>query len=225
MLRRLFSRFFSGVCAGTLIAVGGSVYLGCRGMEGVGQIAGAVFFTVALLCICLQGYSLYTGKIGFIPEKHDGEALSVLFLGLAGNLTAVFLWGLAVRYAVPNIADAAESVATTKLTQGFFQTLIRAVLCGILMYLAVTVWRDKGRVVAILFCVPTFILAGFEHSIADFFYFSAAAEFTASMWLFILAALIGNSLGAMLLPLLAASGRDRQQRNPARKEKGEQEGS
>ena len=77
------------------------------------------------------------------------------------------------------------------------------------MYLAVTVWRDRSKVVAILFCVPAFILAGFEHSIADFFYFSAAAEFSGQMWLFTLAALLGNSVGAMLLPLLASVGKGR----------------
>ena len=104
---------------------------------------------------------------------------------------------------------AADAVAAAKLTQSFPQTLLRATLCGVLMYLAVTVWRDRSKVVAILFCVPAFILAGFEHSIADFFYFSAAAEFSGQMWLFTLAALLGNSVGAMLLPLLASVGKGR----------------
>ena len=158
MLKRVLAHYASGLCAGTLIAIGGGVFLGCRSMGNVGQVAGAVFFTVALLCICLQGYALYTGRIGFIPEKHDTEALSALFLGLAGNLSATMLWGLAVRYAIPSTAV---------------------------------------------------ILAGFEHSIADFFYFSAAAEFSGQMWLFTLAALLGNSVGAMLLPLLASVGKDR----------------
>ena len=206
MLKRVLAHYASGLCAGTLIAIGGGVFLGCRSMGNVGQIAGAVFFTVALLCICLQGYALYTGRIGFIPEKHDTEALSALFLGLAGNLSATMLWGLAVRYAIPSTADA---VAAAKLTQSFPQTLLRATLCGVLMYLAVTVWRDRSKVVAILFCVPAFILAGFEHSIADFFYFSAAAEFSGQTWLFTLAALLGNSVGAMLLPLLASVGKGR----------------
>ena len=206
MLKRVLAHYASGLCAGTLIAIGGGVFLGCRSMGNVGQIAGAVFFTVALLCICLQGYALYTGRIGFIPEKHDAEALSALFLGLAGNLSATMLWGLAVRYAIPSTAEAADAVAAAKLTQSFPQTLLRATLCGVLMYLAVTVW---SKVVAILFCVPAFILAGFEHSIADFFYFSAAAEFSGQMWLFTLAALLGNSVGAMLLPLLASVGKGR----------------
>ena len=125
MLKRVLAHYASGLCAGTLIAIGGGVFLGCRSMGNVGQIAGAVFFTVALLCICLQGYALYTGRIGFIPEKHDTEALSALFLGLAGNLSATMLWGLAVRYAIPSTAEAADAVAAAKLTQSFPQTLLR----------------------------------------------------------------------------------------------------
>ena len=182
MLKRVLAHYAGGLCAGTLIAIGGGVFLGCRSMGNVGQVAGAVFFTVAL---------------------------SALFLGLAGNLSATMLWGLAVRYAIPSTAEAADAVAAAKLTQSFPQTLLRATLCGVLMYLAVTVWRDRSKVVAILFCVPAFILAGFEHSIADFFYFSAAAEFSGQMWLFTLAALLGNSVGAMLLPLLASVGKGR----------------
>ena len=41
------------------------------------------------------------------------------------------------------------------------------VLCGILMYTAVWVYKQKNTAAAIFFCVPVFILAGFEHSIAD----------------------------------------------------------
>lgn len=208
MLRRVLARLASGLCAGTLIALGGGVFLGCRGAgsDPIWQIAGAVFFSVALLCICYRSYALYTGRVGFLIEKHDREAVSVLLLGLVGNLIAALFWGLAVRYAIPTAGETAEALTAAKLTQNFPQTLIRATLCGLLMYLAVVIYRDNQSIAAILFCVPTFILAGFEHSIADFFYFAAAGEFSGRMWLFTLAALLGNSLGAWLLPLLSRVG-------------------
>lgn len=208
MLRRVLARLTSGLCAGTLIALGGGVFLGCRGAgdDPIWQIAGAVFFSVALLCICYRSYALYTGRVGFLIEKHDREAVSVLLLGLVGNLVAALLWGLAVRYAIPTAGTTAEVLAAAKLTQSFPQTLIRATLCGLLMYVAVVIYRDNRSIAAILFCVPTFILAGFEHSIADFFYFAAAGEFSGRMWLFTMAALLGNSLGAWLLPLLSRVG-------------------
>ena len=48
---------------------------------------------MALLCICLKGYSLFTGKVGFIPEKHGKEEFSVLLLGLLGNAIGTVLGG------------------------------------------------------------------------------------------------------------------------------------
>ena len=190
--------------AGIMIAIGGSVFLACYGDGTVlNRAIGAFFFSIALLCICYKGYSLYTGKIGFIPEKHDGEAVSVLLLGLLGNLIATVGLGLAVRYAIPSVSAVAESICAAKLTQELGQTLIRGIFCGILMYLAVNIYRDKNTVVGILFCVPVFILAGFEHSIANMFYFAAAGSFSLDTVIYILVVVLGNTLGGMLMPLLA----------------------
>ncbi len=57
----MLNKILSGISAGILISIGGSVFLACDN-----KYVGAVMFSVALLCICLKGYSLYTGKIGFI---------------------------------------------------------------------------------------------------------------------------------------------------------------
>jgi len=60
--------------------------------------------------------------------------------------------------------------------------------------------------------VPVFILAGFEHSIADMFYvffagiFSPAAYFSPNGFLFLLLVVLGNSVGGMLIPFLALIG-------------------
>ena len=194
------------VLAGIMISIGGSVFLACFGDGSVlNKAIAAFFFTIALLCICLKGYSLYTGKIGFIPEKHDREAFSILLWGLLGNIIATALCGLAVRYAVPNLEAVAVNICAAKLTQAWWQTLIRGIFCGILMYIAVSVYRDKGSISAILFCVPVFILSGFEHSIANMFYFAAAGKFFAvESIVYLVLVVIGNSIGAIMMPLLAS---------------------
>lgn len=193
MLRKISA----GFSAGLLICIGGAVYLSCEN-----RYVGAVLFSVALLCICIKGYSLFTGKVGFIPEKHGKEEWSVLLLGLLGNTAATILGGYALRYAIPAIGENAETLCTAKLTQAVPQTLIRAIFCGILMYLAVSIFRDKSTVVAIVFCIPVFILSGFEHSIADMFYFAASGIVSAKAFGFLWIVIIGNAVGAVLLPLL-----------------------
>ena len=160
MLRKIVS----GIFAGILIAVGGTVYLSCEN-----RYVGALLFSVALLCICIRGYSLFTGKIGFIPERHDGEAFAVLLWGLFGNAISTVLCGLLIRGALPAVGTAAEAACAARLSQTPQSTFVRAVFCGILMYLAVSIYRDAKTCVGIFFCIPVFILSGFEHSIADMF--------------------------------------------------------
>lgn len=193
----MLNKILSGFSAGILISIGGSVFLACEN-----RYVGAVLFSVALLSICLKGYSLYTGKIGFIAEKHDKEAFSVLLLGLLGNLLGTVICGYLIRYALPALGEQAELICTAKLTQSFLSTLIRGFFCGVLMYIAVSTYRDKNTLVGIVFCISVFILAGFEHSIADMFYFAASGIVSLKAFVFIMTVVLGNTIGGLVLPLI-----------------------
>ena len=193
----LKKNILNGVSAGLVIALGGSVFLACEN-----RYVGAVLFSVALLCICFKGYSLYTGKVGYIPEAHGKDEWSVLLLGLLGNLIGTYISGVAVRYAIPAIGETALTICTAKLTQTAVSTLIRGIFCGLLMYLAVSIYRDNKTPLGILFCIPVFILSGFEHSIADMFYFAASGIVSWKAFGFIWLVILGNSIGGMLLPAL-----------------------
>ena len=199
MLRKIISGFLAGV----LVSIGGTVYLSCENKS-----VGAVLFSVALLCICKKGYSLYTGKIGFIPERHGREDVSVLLFGLLGNILATLLCGFALRYALPAVYENAPLICAAKLSQSAGSTLIRAAFCGILMYLAVCIYRDRENIVGILFCIPVFILSGYEHSVANLFYF-AAGGFSWSAVLYIAIVFVGNTCGSMLFAILESVGKDK----------------
>ena len=192
------------VSAGILIAIGGSVFLATQN-----RYVGAVLFSVALLCICYKSYFLFTGKVGYLVENHKKDFIVNLIIGLFGNLITTFLLGLLLAVAIPNIGDAAKTVCEAKLGQSFWQTLVRGTFCGVLMYLAVSIFRDKKTPLAILFCIPVFILSGFEHSIADMFYFGASRSFSPSVILFMIAVILGNSVGAVILPLLTPEAKEK----------------
>ena len=176
----MLKKIVSGISSGILISLGGAVFLACDN-----KYVGAALFCVALVCICIKGYSLYTGKIGFIPEKHGKEEFSVLLLGLLGNVIGTVICGYLIRFGLPALGETAEKICTLKLEQTFVSTLIRGFFCGVLMYLAVSIYRDKKTVVGILFCIPVFILAGFEHSVADMFYFAASGIVSLKAFAFI----------------------------------------
>lgn len=63
-MKNVVSTLRLSVCAGLLIAIGGSVFLSCEN-----RYIGAMLFSVALLCICYRGYYLYTGKIGLCRHR------------------------------------------------------------------------------------------------------------------------------------------------------------
>lgn len=197
----MLKKVINGIFAGILISLGGTVYLSCEN-----KYVGAVLFSVALLCICYQGYSLYTGKICYIPQKHGKEEFSVLFTGLFGNVLATTVCGYALRYAVPKIGEAALTSCTAKLEQSVLQTFLRAVFCGILIFLAVDIFKKFKTPIGILFCIPVFILSGFEHSVADMFYFAASGIVSLRAFIFLWVVILGNTVGGMLIPALSLIG-------------------
>lgn len=189
------------ISAGILIAIGGCVFLACDN-----KTVGAILFSVALLCICYLGYYLFTGKIGYLIEDHSFKNIVALVSGLAGNLIVTFLLGMLIRCILPSLGGKATEMCAAKIEQTFFITFIRAVFCGILMYLAVQIFRQRNSPLGILFCVPVFILSGFEHSVADMFYFGASGLLDLKIVTFEMAAIFGNTVGSIILPILSKAG-------------------
>ena len=194
----MLKKILDGVSAGLMVSIGCAVFLACEN-----KVVGSILFTVALLVICFRGYSLYTGKIGFIPFSHKKEDLSVLFLGLLGNAIGMIVFGLLISIALPNLKEKAIALCNGKLTQTWEQTLIRGLFCGVLMFIAVYVYRENKSIVAIIFAIPTFILCGFEHSVADIGYFAIANIVSLDVVLFIALVVVGNTIGSMILPYLS----------------------
>ena len=200
-MKMIRKQLILGTLAGILISIGGAVFLASDN-----KYMGAILFTVALLCICFRGYGLYTGKIGFLVKAHGKEDISATFMALLGNFIGTLLCGLAVRFAIPALGDKAFEICSQKLLQTFPSTLFRGIFCGILMYLAVVIYRENKNIAGILFCVPVFIISGFEHSIADLFYFSASGIVSIQATGFLWTVILGNTVGGMLLPALMLIG-------------------
>lgn len=195
-LKSFYPQIFGGVASGILVSIGGTVLLSVDN-----RYVGAVLFSVALLAICVMGLYLYTGKIGFVTEEFSKRICVELCVGLVGNFVGATLTGLIMRIAKPDIIEKARTACQIRLDNGLLRAFLLGCFCGILMYVAVKTYR-AGTLLGILFCIPVFILCGFEHSIADMFYFSLAGMFSSGYFLFILAVILGNSVGAIAVALL-----------------------
>ena len=190
--------FINSLLAGVFISIGGTVFVSLASTGN--KIEGAIFFSIALLSICMLGLFLFTGKVGYMVEDHSKNAVLALLCGLGGNYIAATLFGVALSYALPKAQVFAESMCETKLALNPIGAFVLAFMCGILMYTAVHIYKLHKSLAGIFFCVPVFILCGFEHSIADMFYFAIARAFSFKYVLFLLIVILGNALGGMLIP-------------------------
>ena len=190
-MKQLLSGFLAGIC----ISIGGSIYL-----MAPNKVIGSVLFSVALLSICFLGLSLYTGKIGFAVYNYSKRNIYDLMLCLVGNMIGVVLIGILSKGSID--ANIVEALCHNKLNVSLSKSFFNACMCGVLMYIAVYSYKVKNTVVGILFCIPTFILCGFEHVVADVYYLALNGVFSIKVLLFVFVVLLGNTAGSILFSLI-----------------------
>lgn len=194
--------YLHSLAAGMVIGLGGYVYLATQS-----AYLGAFLFSFGLYMVCEYGLPLFTGRCGnlFRPGGHSAwELLQMLLLNFLGAALIGLLY-----HPAPNGQDVLAMVSG-KLAQTLWQQISRALLCGAVMHLNVEIYKRSrepfGRYLGILLGVPLFIIARFEHCIADAFYFAAAltqgAPAGLNLLLFLLLVALGNQLGASAIAAL-----------------------
>lgn len=191
------------ILSGILISIGGCVYLSSITL-GYSWF-GALLFSGGLYAICVYGFNLYTGKVGYIAYNFKDVKYIIFVIQICiVNILTTFLLGLLIGSCFPSIHEAAVKSYTAKLVSPYLKDLVSAIFCGMLMFLAVDTWK-KGNKIGLFIYVPVFIICGFDHSIANSFYNGASFgdyTFTLENLLFVLIVILGNGLGGMVFPLL-----------------------
>ena len=192
----------SGILAGISISIGGTVFLLCDS-----RIAGAIFFSVGLFCVCSFGFSLFTGRVCYVFENDRSYAgkLPLIWLGnLAGCLLTAGLEML-TRLS-PQLTEKAREISQTKMSQGLLSAFVLAVLCDLLIYVAVEGYKsiphEIGKYLAVFFGVTVFVLCGFEHCVANMYYFTIGRAWSGETVLYLIVMTAGNAAGGVMIPLL-----------------------
>ena len=187
-LKQLVSK---STLAGLLISLGATAFLTADN-----KIVGALLFSIGLTAVILLEANLYTGKIGYVNSK--AKLISAALI-LIQNLLVALVCGL-IFYSTKN--NVCENLWLNKLTKSWHEFLFDSIGCGICIYLSVELYKKTGSIFVIVLGVLVFILSGFEHCIADIFYLSASMSFDLKSILYILTAIIGNSIGSLLIRFL-----------------------
>lgn len=187
--------------AGLCISVCGAVYFSCPNV-----IVGSFLFGLGLCTIIFFELKLYTGKVGYVPNNRPSHLLH-LILVWAGNYIGVWLGATLQKLTRvgDQLTQAAKAVVATKLEDSLLSLFILALFCGLMMYIAVEGARrtpdgSTVQLALVLLPVAVFIICGFEHCIADLYYFSMAG-FSPAAWIRIIVITVGNSIGSILLHL------------------------
>jgi len=178
------------ILAGIILSIGGMAFL--LTLPNL-KFVGAMLFTVGLFVIMTYKLRLYTGKVGYALENPPIFLAEILLI-IVGN----FIGSLAMGLAFP--LDQAVIVCQDKLEVPALTVFFKGILCGILVFVAVDQYKTKGSLIALFVCIPAFIMAGFEHSIADMFFFSSAGMFDLDSLIFILIVILGNAIGCLTIP-------------------------
>ena len=201
-MKKYVTVFVMSILAGVSIAIGGAIYLAAEN-----KVVGAIFFSVGLFTVCTKQLNLFTGKAVYL---FDNKPLFLVDLAVIwiGNLVGA--WAVAALLSLTRqagkLTEAASALAEVKTNDSLLSLFILGAFCNICIYIAVDSYgkntHDIGKYIGIVFGVTAFILAGFEHSVADMFYFAMAGRlFDGQALLCLLVITLGNVAGGVVFPL------------------------
>lgn len=183
--------FVAAIMAGMFIAFGGSSSnVAVFGIENVGlarTLAGCIF-PVGLMLIVLVGGELFTGNCMMIGGVMTGRikamqmirVLVTVYLGnLVGSLIVSFLayYSGQWKYGAGALGAYTIKVAFGKLNLSFGTAVASGILCNILVCVAAlmaSASKDAvGKIFGCFFPIWAFVIAGYEHCVANMYYIPA----------------------------------------------------
>lgn len=152
------------ILAGICISVGCISYLSVDN-----KYLGTFLFSLGLLTVVSFQLNLFTGKVGYLCT-HTAKIsyLWELFKIWLGNLLGCGITALLSHQT--RIKIDTFSLIEVKEKDTLISLLILGIACGMMMHIAVEGYKRIKNPLIIVLPVMVFILCGFEHCVADMFY-------------------------------------------------------
>lgn len=185
------SQFILGILAGAFIAFGAQASsMATHTITNVAaaKLIGGLIFPTGLMLVLMAGAELFTGNSLMIVALCERkitllELLRSWIVVYMGNLTGSIIvacllsWSCQWDYTGGLLGAATIKAAAGKISLSFGPAIVLGILCNILVCLAV--WMSFGakdgvsKAVCVFFPIWTFIVSGFEHSVANMYYIPA----------------------------------------------------
>lgn len=190
--------FILSILAGISISLGCLIYLLSSNV-----VIGAMFFTVGLFLVLTRGYNLFTGKVAYATNNDFKYSIGLILMWI-GNFIGTIILSLFTRFSslYPKIVEKAETIVLTKTSQTYLSAFLLAFLCGIIIFLAVENFKNNkheiGKYAGLFVLIPLFIICGFEHCVADMYYFLLTNDLVKNKVIYLIIITIGNSIGSIV---------------------------
>ncbi|MFI3115902.1 MAG: formate/nitrite transporter family protein [Clostridia bacterium] len=188
------------IFAGIAMAIAGIAYLSPED-----PIIGSLLFSSGLIITYSFDWYLFTGKACYVAY-HPPKYLKFVSHVLVINILTASAFGYLMRNTklIHTLVPKAVILVESKLSNSLLSGFLLAFGCGILMYVAVIGHRraddDFGKYILLIIPVVIYSTAGFEHVIADSFYFSFANAWTVDSFIYLCIVALGNLTGCSLIP-------------------------
>lgn len=213
IINKFLKQFINAIIAGMIISIACVMYLCCSAMNY--KILGGFIFGLGFLFIGLYGYEYYSQKIGYVVENKVIYILDCL-IAFIGNFAGTWLIVLIVK--MTSLADAGtglitiglESVLSSRVGNGLVLDFIgKSLISGLIIYLTFNTYKKAEQPIArfLSLFIGAFVISllGFDELVSDMFYFNMACFYDynyGELFAKLMYVLVGNSLGAMIIPLL-----------------------
>lgn len=187
----LLRMFLLACLAGVFVALAGvASTAGAATIENpsVAKVVTGLIFPAGLSMVLIAGSELFTGNnlliMGVLQRRITVGAMLrnwvVVYLGnFAGSVLIAALAYAGGVFSAFNaeLAASVVSIANAKVSLSFSAAFIRGILCNFLVCIAV--WMSNaaktvpGKIMGLFFPIAAFVIAGFEHCIANMYYIPA----------------------------------------------------
>ena len=199
-----------GILAGLAISFGGFLFIiSTTYISGdLGKLVGSILFPIGLFIVCTFSLFLFTGKVGlFFEEKQKKEFYISLPLMLIGNGVGAISLGYILFFIFKDteIMDRAIEISNSRLNftsfSNYLSCLVKSIFCGLCVYLAVKTYAlSKRKIIGtflLFFFIALFVYAGFEHCIANMYYFSMSNSWSVYSLIDLALCISGNIIGTI----------------------------
>lgn len=131
------------------------------------------------------------------------------------NMFGAAFMGLMARFIKPGFVDKVSGMCDVKMHESMLQLAILSMLCNLMIFIAVEFWRIWGiknimysfqnermtlvGMAGLIFATAIFVICGFEHCVANVFYFAFAGVMPSIR--FLIVNVVFNAIGGILAHL------------------------